>query len=493
MAYPRQMGVVVIAVTVAADPHHQQGHLLVPVQQVPVGAVLDGVRAHGAGVDGAHRVFKIPVALLRRALVGAEDAVVFPGEGVADAVLQQGAGAHDDGGLAEVFQHGAELLLDVVGELAVQQQLLQGRGHPEIVLRGHHLGAVFPDIVLHGVGVEHVRADEVGVVGLDAALEELRVCVPDDVAGQQHAHGLAADTAGTHLPPLDLHQVPDGEVLAAELQALGLGAQQAAQDVLLQGHAVRVRGLGAAGLHGVEHAVPAVPVLAGLGEDVEEGVSVRAGGEDAAVGPVHQQGEVHGGRVAPLHLHGVDVAAAVLGADVQQHICGVADAGDGLVGVPLIAQGNVGDGLPRPEKVRRQAEEVADHGVGKPELLQIRDTVQDEEGVLRLGADDPVDLDGEGLEAHGGVQIVLADVGAPAGQGLRGHHLRVPPEAQIHDAPPGEGHAGDELGGDEDEVADAGHLPGHGVPGPQIVQGPVQGFDAGGDADLIAHGTCLLI
>ena len=303
---------------------------------------------------------------------------------------------------------------------------------------------------------------------------------------------LAADAAGAHLALLDLHQIPDGEISPAELQPLRLDAQQTADDVLLQGHAVRVRGLGAAGLHGVEHAVPAVPVFAGLGEDIEERVGVGTGGEDAAVRPVHQQGEVHGGAVAAVHLDGVDVAAPLAGPDVQQHVCGVADPGDGFVGVPLIAQGDVGDGLPGAQEIRRETEEVAHHGVGEPELLQIAETVEDVKGVCRLGLDDPVDLDGESLKAHGGVQIVLADIGAPAAEGLGGHHLRVLAEAQVHDALPGEGHGGHKLGGDKHKVADAGHLPGDGVSRTQEVQGFVQGLDPGGDAGFFAHEHVLL-
>ena len=65
-------------------------------------------------------------------------------------------------------------------------------------------------------------------------------------------------------------------------------------------------------------------------------------------------------------------------------------------------------------------------------------------------------------------------------------------EAQVYDAPPGEGDVGDQLRGDKDVIADIGHLPGDGIPRAQVVQGLVQTLDAGGNADLVFHGENLL-
>ena len=110
MSPPRHMGVVVAAMAVAADPHHQQGHLFVPVQQIPLYAVFIGLLADGAGIYLAHCRLKLAVALVQCTLVGAEDAVILSGKGIAEAILQQGAGTDDDWRLAEVFQHGEELL-----------------------------------------------------------------------------------------------------------------------------------------------------------------------------------------------------------------------------------------------------------------------------------------------------------------------------------------------------------------------------------------------
>ena len=119
VSHSRHMGVVVAAVAVAADPHHQQSHLLVPVQEVSLYAVFVGLLADGAGIDLAHRRLELAVALVQRPLVGAEHAVILSGKGVAEAVFQQGAGADYDGRLAEVLQHGQKLLLYGGHEAAV--------------------------------------------------------------------------------------------------------------------------------------------------------------------------------------------------------------------------------------------------------------------------------------------------------------------------------------------------------------------------------------
>ena len=79
---------VVAPVDIAAHAHDQQRHLLVLVQQVPVGAVFYGFGVHGAGVYRAHGLFKHLIALFKRALIRAEHAFVLAHEAVAEAVLQ---------------------------------------------------------------------------------------------------------------------------------------------------------------------------------------------------------------------------------------------------------------------------------------------------------------------------------------------------------------------------------------------------------------------
>ena len=95
--HPRHMGIIIVAMAVAADPHHQQRHLLVPIHQVSLNAVLIGFLTQGAGIHGLYRRLELPVPLLDAALVRAEYAFILTGKGVAEAILQQGAGADNDG------------------------------------------------------------------------------------------------------------------------------------------------------------------------------------------------------------------------------------------------------------------------------------------------------------------------------------------------------------------------------------------------------------
>ena len=112
-------------VVVSADPLHQDRHLLVGAVEPPVAAVFEGLTAHRRGVDGAHGVLQRVQPLFGRALIGTEDRFVLAGEGIAEVVFQQRAGAGDDGGLPEVLEHRQELFAHhrweaPGGEFAVQ-------------------------------------------------------------------------------------------------------------------------------------------------------------------------------------------------------------------------------------------------------------------------------------------------------------------------------------------------------------------------------------
>ena len=78
-----------VAVHGARDAHDEQRHLFVVVEQPARGAVAQRPLAHRAGVDRAHGGEEVLQPLRVRALVGAEDAVVLAGEGVAEVVFQQ--------------------------------------------------------------------------------------------------------------------------------------------------------------------------------------------------------------------------------------------------------------------------------------------------------------------------------------------------------------------------------------------------------------------
>lgn len=91
MSHAGNVRIVIVAVNVAAHSHDQQSHLLIAVEEVSLCAVFDRVRVDGAGVDLLDRTLKIVVALFQTALIWAENALVFSGEGVAEAVLKNGA------------------------------------------------------------------------------------------------------------------------------------------------------------------------------------------------------------------------------------------------------------------------------------------------------------------------------------------------------------------------------------------------------------------
>ena len=83
--------IVIVAVNVAAHAHDQKRHLLIAVEKVSFGAVFYSVRVDGAGVDLLYRALEYLIALLEAALIGAENALVLSGEGVAEAVLKDRA------------------------------------------------------------------------------------------------------------------------------------------------------------------------------------------------------------------------------------------------------------------------------------------------------------------------------------------------------------------------------------------------------------------
>ena len=266
----------------------------------------------------------------------------------------------------------------------MQQALPEFRRDADIILRLDHSGAQLPGVVLHGVSIENIGTDIVGIMRLDAFGIEFRVRITDDIACQQHTDGLAANAAGTDLPTLDVHQIPHGEVLPAQIQALRFGSQQAAEDVLFQGDAVCVRRLRMVGPYRVEHAVPAVAPLTGLRENVKDGVGIAAGGDRFAVRSGDPKRKEHVFSGPAVHLYRMNVGEAVQGANIQKHRGRVANAGDGLIDMLLIAQRHVAQRSPGSNEFAGQAKEITDHQIGKPIPLQIRQAVKQEEAVLRF-------------------------------------------------------------------------------------------------------------
>ena len=78
-------------VNITAHAHHEQRHLLVLVEKIPVGAVFYRLGVHRAGVHRAHRLLKDLVPLFKRPLIGAEYALILADKAVAEAVLKKRA------------------------------------------------------------------------------------------------------------------------------------------------------------------------------------------------------------------------------------------------------------------------------------------------------------------------------------------------------------------------------------------------------------------
>ena len=324
-------------------------------------------------------------------------------------------------------------------------------------------------------------------MGFNPFRVELRVGIPDDVTGQQHADGLAPDAAGSDLTALDLHQVPHSEVLPAEFQAGWLRPQQAAHDVLFQRDPVRVRRFRVIDAHRIEHAVPAVPSFSCLGKNIENGIGLAAGSNRLTLAAVNAQREIHVPAVPSLGFHRMDVRAAVHRPDVHEDIRGMPDARDGLIDMPLILKRHIAQRTAGRDELAGQAEEVADHQVRKPVPLQFGEAVKQEEGILRLCRNDPVYLHGKGLEADRRIQPDHPDVCPPGLQHLRRDQLVMIAEAQIDHGPAGQCLIHHELRRDIHVVADVFHLPGHGISRSQAVDRPVEALDPGTDILLLIH------
>ena len=134
VAHAGGAGQEVVSVIGAGHPLHQDGHLLVLFVQTPHTAVFQGGIVHGAGVyppDGLLEGFQ---PLLGAALVDAEHRLILPGEGIAEAVLQEAGGADNKGILAEVFQDADEPFPDLFGEDTLQKMLPQFLSRGEIAL-----------------------------------------------------------------------------------------------------------------------------------------------------------------------------------------------------------------------------------------------------------------------------------------------------------------------------------------------------------------------
>ncbi|OPZ59164.1 MAG: hypothetical protein BWY87_01139 [Deltaproteobacteria bacterium ADurb.Bin510] len=471
----------------ARDALDQEGHVLLALVQAALQAIGQGVLAHGAGKDLAHGLAELLVALLGRALVDQKEAVVLAGKGVAEGVLEQAARAHDDRRLAEIVDHQHELLDDLVRKAAMQQALAQFAGRQKVALGGLVLHVELPEAVLHDVGVEDVRAYEVGVVGFeDVGRTQFRRSL-DDLAGQQHADGLAAHEAGADQAVLELDEVGQAQEALGQLEDTLVAADDDPAELVQHG--------GALGRLAV------VQQVFGLQEELVEEVQVAAGAFQARALDVVDEArgvtalghgleqfaflivrEEHGGRVAVLDLERVYEAFAAIVVEVDQHLGGLVDARDGLVVVAVSDQAEVGHGVELEEVGAGDHEEVADHQVGGPGREQVGEAVKDVEGLAALDGGDGVDLLREEFEAAGGAQLAALDAFVLVQDGRVFGEAHVDQPAAVCEGAGGKGAR------EEPVVVHAVNLPDHVVAQMQAVQDLVEALEAGGNRiDLHAH------
>ena len=115
--------------------------------------------AHRTGIDSSYGSNEVLEPTFTRALVRAEDAIVFACKGVAEVVLEQRAGAYDDGGLTVVVQHLLELLEYIVRKLSCENSLARLLGAFEESLGVSLFLSVPPDAVSDKECVEDIGSD----------------------------------------------------------------------------------------------------------------------------------------------------------------------------------------------------------------------------------------------------------------------------------------------------------------------------------------------
>ena len=77
-----------------------------------------------------------------------------------------------------------------------------------------------------------------------------------------------------------------------------------------------------------------------------------------------------------LNLDGVDANPSFIIVDIDQHLCDFPDTGDGLEGMAVAQDGEIGDGILF-EKVRAGHEKkITDHQIGGPQMQQVGQRVE---------------------------------------------------------------------------------------------------------------------
>jgi hypothetical protein len=471
-------------VALAGDPLDQKRHLLVAFQQPPLGAVAQRLLAHRAGVDRPHGRHEVFQPLLMLPLVGAEDALVFAGEGVAEAVLQEAAGADDDRRLPEVVEHLGELAADVVGELPAEEppagllDAVEKRGRVPLLLPQP------PAAVLHEVRVEDVGPDEERVVGLQQAIPT-RVAALEDRPGQEHPDRLPADQPRADHPPPDRQHIREREVFLGQAKHAVVAGDDHPQErlevpfgVLRRASSLLDRLPDRFGLE--EPPVPhsqartdRVGPRPGLrGEDLGGRRTFRHRRKLVLLPDVEH---VHRRRVAVLHLDRLQVELVAVAEDVEQDLGGVGDRRRGVEGVASSQEAEEGQRLDVEDVGAREEEEVAQHAVAIPVDRERGEAIEDEVGPPPRFVDGPMDLGDEVLEP--GLDLQPAD----ARPRVVGHERIVVAEAEVDELPPFLPGILAEVADEGGVVADRIDLPDDVVAGDQAAEHAVQARQSGAE------------
>lgn len=161
-----------------------------------------------------------------------------------------------------------------------------------------------------------------------------------------------------------------------------------------------------------EKALPAVQILIGVGLllPLQGGIkpadahAVRQGDKVLAP-PVEAVGQEHAARVAHPGLEGMKIHLALPGINLQQELGGLADAGDGLIGVPAPQHGKIGHRVQLKEVGTGDHKEVTHHQVGGPDDLQLGQAVKHIEGLPARPCNDLMDSHRKLLKPLPGIQM----------------------------------------------------------------------------------------
>ena len=418
-----------ILVSGTRDPLDQNGHLFIPLFQAAALAVVQGGQAHGAGIYRADGIFKGLQPFFQGPCPRAEDRLVLARKSIAETVLQDGTGPHDDRVAAVILQEAPEFRLHGRRKGPVQEPFLHLRGQGKIPLLRPLLHPQIPEAVVHDIGVKDIRPDVKGVMGLDSGVD-VRPQILRQLAGQQHPRGLAADHARPDHAVVDLEIVLRRKMLLDQVaQPLIPGQHDVAHAAALLRHIQTVLMLDPGPL---EKALPAVHGLVDCSRTRPVHLPVIAAhlhalppGRKRPCPQVVEMGLQHLLRLPPPDLERADIHGGnpgspdgsvprtgrilqsvcifcqvfcLLREDIQKELGRIPDLLQGIKGVPAPQDGKIGHRIQNEKEGTGQVKEVPHEQVRRPGGLQLRQAVKNIEGIIPLFFNDVVDLHRKGLK-----------------------------------------------------------------------------------------------